>query len=83
MIRREASIECDRRKVKVEEQSSVVILESEGKLRAAENDAKAMVATAEGEAKSVAGLEVRRDSARTRSASRCAMRPIHGPRPRP
>mmetsp|Transcript_24475 Transcript_24475/g.49062 ORF Transcript_24475/g.49062 Transcript_24475/m.49062 type:complete len:385 (-) Transcript_24475:410-1564(-) len=59
-IRRNMEIESNRRKVKIEEQAAVTILQSEGKLRAAENNAKALVAAAEGENASTTGLEMRR-----------------------
>jgi len=59
-IRKNMEIECDRRKVKIDEQAAVIVLGSEGKLRAAENNGKALVAAAEGEAASTAGLETRR-----------------------
>jgi len=60
VIRKNMQIECERRKVKIEEQAAVLILESEGKLRAAENNAAALVAEAEAENNSTAGLEVKR-----------------------
>lgn len=59
-IRKHAQIEADRRRIKIEENAQVHILESEGKLKAAENDALAFVAEAEAENNSTAGLEVKR-----------------------
>lgn len=59
-IRKNAQIECDRRRVKIEENAQVHILASEGKLKAAENDAQAFIAEAEAENNSTAGLEVKR-----------------------
>lgn len=59
-IKKNMQIECDRRRVKVEEQAAVVVLQSESKLRAAENNSQALVASAEGEAAAAAGLETRR-----------------------
>merc|ERR1719506_483512 len=59
-IRKKAQIASDERRVKIEEMARVNILESEGKLRAAENDAQAFIAEAEAENKSTAGLEVKR-----------------------
>jgi len=53
-------IECERRKVKVEEQATVEILGSEAKLKASQNDSQALVAEAEAENNSTAGLEVKR-----------------------
>ena len=53
-------IECDRRKVKVMEQASVEILQSEAKLKAAQNNSQALVAEAEAENNSTAGLETKR-----------------------
>merc|ERR1712110_547680 len=53
-------IKCDERKVKIDQTASVKVKESEGQLRAAENNAKALEASAEGENKSTAGLEVKR-----------------------
>jgi len=60
VIRKNMQIECERRRVKIEEQAGVLILESEGKLRAAENNAQALIAEADAEANSTAGLEVKR-----------------------
>ena len=59
-IRKQMQIECEKRRVKVEENATVHILESEGKLKAAENNAMAFVAEAEAENNSTAGLEVKR-----------------------
>jgi len=60
VIRKNMQIECERRRVKIEEQAGVLILESEGTLRAAENNAQALIAEAEAENNSTAGLEVKR-----------------------
>ena len=60
VIRKTMQIECDRRKVKVQEEATRVELASEAGLRAAENNSKALVAAAEGENNSTAGLEVKR-----------------------
>mmetsp|Transcript_30905 Transcript_30905/g.80790 ORF Transcript_30905/g.80790 Transcript_30905/m.80790 type:complete len:432 (-) Transcript_30905:469-1764(-) len=60
VIRKNMQIDCERRKVKIEEQAAVMILESEGQLRAAENNAQALIAEAEAENNSTAGLEVKR-----------------------
>jgi len=59
-IKRSMKIKCDERKVKIDQTASVKVKESEGQLRAAENNAKALEASAEGENKSTAGLEVKR-----------------------
>ena len=54
------NIECERRKVKVREQAGVEILNSEAQLKAAQNNSQALVAEAEAENNSTAGLEVKR-----------------------
>jgi len=59
-IRRRAEIAADKRRIKIEENAQVMILGSEGRLKAAENDAQAFVAEAEAENNSTAGLEVKR-----------------------
>ena len=53
-------IECDRRRVKVEEKAMVEVLASEAKLKAAQNNAQALVAEAEADKNSAAGLETKR-----------------------
>eukprot|EP00908_Phaeocystis_cordata_P008764 Transcript_19460.p3 GENE.Transcript_19460~~Transcript_19460.p3 ORF type:complete len:307 (+),score=198.83 Transcript_19460:654-1574(+) len=59
-IRRKMQIKCDERRVKVEQMANTTVLESEAKLRAAENNSKALIASAESENNSTAGLEVKR-----------------------
>merc|ERR1719261_1633495 len=59
-IRRKMQIKCDERRVKVEQMANTTVLESEPKLRAAENNSKALIASAESENNSTAGLEVKR-----------------------
>ena len=54
------SIECERRKVKVMENAGVEILASEAKLKAAQNNSQALIAEAEAENNSTAGLDVKR-----------------------
>jgi len=59
-IVRSMQIKCEERKVKVEQMASVKILDAEAGFRAAENNAKSLVAAAEGENNSTAGLETKR-----------------------
>merc|ERR1711988_709160 len=59
-IRRKMQIKCEERRIKVEQMSNSIVLASESVLRAAENNSKALVAAAEGENNSTAGLEVKR-----------------------
>ena len=47
-------------KIKVDQTAAVMALESQALLKAAENDSKALIATAEAENNSTAGLEVKR-----------------------
>ena len=49
VITQMSKIECDRRKVKIEEKAMVEILASEAKLKAAQNNALALIAEAEAE----------------------------------
>jgi hypothetical protein len=60
VIKKTMQIECDRRRVKIEEEATRIELTSEAELRAAENNSKALIASAEGENNSTAGLEVKR-----------------------
>merc|ERR1719482_1084892 len=60
VILQQMKIECDKRRVKVEEKAMVEILASEAKLKAAQNNAQSLIAEAEGENNSTAGLEVKR-----------------------
>ena len=60
VITQMSKIECDRRKVKIEEKAMVEILASEAKLKAAQNNALALIAEAEAENNSTAGLETKR-----------------------
>jgi len=60
VIIQQMKIECDKRRVKVEEKAMVEILASEAKFKAAQNNAQSLVAEAEGENNSTAGLEVKR-----------------------
>jgi len=60
VILQQMKIECDKRRVKVEEKALVEILSSEAKLKAAQNNAQSLIAEAEGENNSTAGLEVKR-----------------------
>jgi len=59
-IVRHAEITCNERRVKVDQTAGVKVLESEAVLRSAENQAQALVASAEAENNSTAGLEVKR-----------------------
>ena len=59
-IRKSTQIACEERKVKVAQMANTVVVESEGQLRAAENNSKALIATASAENNSTAGLEVKR-----------------------
>merc|ERR1712087_325319 len=59
-IRRRMQIKCEERKVQVDQAANVICLDSEARLKAAENNAQALVAAAEGENNSTAGLEVKR-----------------------
>merc|ERR1711988_477644 len=59
-IRRKMQIKCEERRIKVEQMSNSVVLASESVLRASENNSKALVASAESENNSTAGLEVKR-----------------------
>jgi hypothetical protein len=59
-IRKSMEIACEERKVKVAQMANTVVVESEGQLRAAENNSKALIATASAENNSTAGLEVKR-----------------------
>ena len=58
--RRTMEIQSERLKVEADQQAAVQILDSEANLKAAENDAKALVAHAEADNNSAAGLEVKR-----------------------
>jgi len=60
VIVRQMNIECERRKVKIMEQVGVEILASEAKLKAAQNNSQALIAKAEAENNSTAGLDVKR-----------------------
>jgi len=60
VIVKRMEIECEQRKVKVGERASVDILNSEAKLRSAQNHSQALIAAAEAENNSTAGLEVKR-----------------------
>ena len=53
-------IACDRRRVVAEQESAVLVLDSEARLKTAENDAKALEASAQAENNSTAGLEYKR-----------------------
>lgn len=59
-IRKTMEIRCEERKVKIAQMANTTVVESEAKLRAAENNSKALVATAGAENNSTAGLEVKR-----------------------
>jgi len=59
-IRKSMEIACDERKVKVQQMANTIVVESEAQLRAAENNSKALIATASAENNSTAGLEVKR-----------------------
>ena len=59
-IRKSMEIKCEERKVKVTQMANTTVVESEAQLRAAENNSKALVATAGAENNSTAGLEVKR-----------------------
>jgi hypothetical protein len=59
-IHKQAQIASDKRKVNVKQQKQVLVLQSEGKLAAAENDSKAMVTSAEAENTAAPQLEVKR-----------------------
>lgn len=59
-IRKDAQIACDQRRIKIEENAQIHIMDSEGKLKAAENNALAFIAEAEAENNSTPGLEVKR-----------------------
>lgn len=60
VVVRSMQIECDKRRVKVEEDAIAQILQSEAKLKADENNAQSLIAEAEAENNSTAGLEVKR-----------------------
>merc|ERR1719387_1639597 len=60
VIVQQMNIECERRKVKVMEKATVEVLNSQAKLRATENNSQALIAHAEAENNSTAGLEVKR-----------------------
>jgi len=55
-----ATIAAQERQVQVDQAAKVEILQSEGVLRAAENNSQALIASAEAEDNSTAGLEVKR-----------------------
>jgi len=59
-IRKSMEIKCEERKVKVAQMANTTVVESEAQLRAAENNSKALIATAGAENNSTAGLEVKR-----------------------
>ena len=59
-IRRKMQIKCEERRIKVEQVANSVVLASESVLRASENNSKALVASAESENNSTAGLETKR-----------------------
>ena len=59
-ITRTMQVQCAERKIKVDQTAAVMALESQALLKAAENDSKALIATAEAENNSTAGLEVKR-----------------------
>ena len=58
-ITRTMQVQCAERKIKVDQTAAVMALESQALLKAAENDSKALIATAEAENNSTAGLEVK------------------------
>jgi hypothetical protein len=60
VIIQRSKIACERRKVKIQEEATVEVLNSQGKLRASENDANALIAQSEGELNSTSGLEQKR-----------------------
>lgn len=60
VIVRTMQIESERRKVQVMESAAVTILGSEATLKAAQNNAQGLIAAAEGENNSTAGLETKR-----------------------
>jgi hypothetical protein len=59
-IRRKMQIKCEERRIKVDQMANSIVLASESVLRASENNSKALVASAESENNSTAGLEVKR-----------------------
>lgn len=59
-VRRQMEIACDERKVKVDQTASVMRLQSEATRVAADNDSQALVASAEAEHRSTAGLDSKR-----------------------
>jgi len=60
VIVQQMKIECDRRRVKIEEKAMIEIKASEGQLKATQNSSQALIAEAEAENNSTAGLEVKR-----------------------
>jgi len=59
-IRRKMQIACQERRIKVDQLANTIILDSEGTLARSQNNAKSLIATAEAENNSTAGLEVKR-----------------------
>merc|ERR1711988_1844322 len=59
-IRRKMQIKCEERRIKVDQMANSIVLASESVLRASENNSKALIASAESENNSTAGLEVKR-----------------------
>merc|ERR1719230_1178419 len=59
-IKKQMEIRCQERRVKVDQMANTVVLDSEATLARATNDAKSLIAQAEAENNSTAGLEVKR-----------------------
>eukprot|EP00310_Coccolithus_braarudii_P022130 CAMPEP_0183355166 /NCGR_PEP_ID=MMETSP0164_2-20130417/39391_1 /TAXON_ID=221442 /ORGANISM="Coccolithus pelagicus ssp braarudi, Strain PLY182g" /LENGTH=425 /DNA_ID=CAMNT_0025528195 /DNA_START=39 /DNA_END=1316 /DNA_ORIENTATION=- len=59
-VRRKMQISCDERKVKADQAYGVTVLASEAVLNTTENEAQSLIASAEAENNSTAGLEVKR-----------------------
>ena len=78
-IRKQMEIKCEERKVKVNQMANTTVVESEAQLRAAENNSKALIATAGAENNSTAGLEVKRKHAPPSGDAGQAMQPQPAP----
>merc|ERR1719230_1473463 len=59
-IKRKMEIQCNERRIKVDQMANTIVLESEATLARASNNSKSLIAVAEAENNSTAGLEVKR-----------------------
>merc|ERR1712146_489718 len=59
-IKRKMEIQCQERRIKVDQMANTIVMESEATLARANNNSKSLIAVAEAENNSTAGLEVKR-----------------------